>query len=92
MDIYIDRNDQIWVVDVNCFGLPSSSLLFDWEELFAATSCLTKYVQSEGEKLQNALGTKRGPIDVHMAPDFSNFMDICKQQQEDSSSDEDSET
>lgn len=85
MDVYIDKKDRVWVIDVNCFGLPSSSLLFEWGELESSTVCMVKIVENDGQRLQSVLGTKRGPIDVHMAPEFSKFMDICKQQQEEPS-------
>ncbi len=90
MDVYVDKKERIWIIDVNCFGLPSSSLLFEWDELLASSTCLVKFVENENQKLQSALGIKRGPIDVHLAPDFSRFMEICQQQQlePDSSDDE----
>ena len=40
-----------------------------------------RIVESESEVLPSVAATSRGPIDVHMASDFSNFMNICKKQQ-----------
>jgi hypothetical protein len=35
VDLYVDKKRRVWVVDFNPFGDPSTSLLFDWEELLA---------------------------------------------------------
>lgn len=47
-----------------------------------------RIVENEKEKLSSALGMSRGPIDVHLAPDFHNFLDICKKQAEQESESE----
>lgn len=92
IDIYIDKKERIWIIDVNPFGEPTSALLFEWHELLTIEELDVKIVESEGEKLSSALGMKRGPVDVHLAPDFSNFLDICKRQAQEEDSDSDSET
>ena len=41
-DVYVDKARRVWVVDINVFGPPTSSLLFDWHELrppAAAVAC-----------------------------------------------------
>lgn len=35
VDVYVDKRRRVWIVDFNPFGDPSTSLLFDWEELLA---------------------------------------------------------
>lgn len=34
-DVYVDKARRVWVVDINVFGPPTCSLLFDWHELRA---------------------------------------------------------
>ncbi len=92
IDIYIDKKERIWIIDVNPFGEPTSALLFEWHELLTIEELDVRIVESEGEKLSSALGMKRGPVDVHLAPDFSNFLDICKRQAQEEDSDSDAET
>eukprot|EP01040_Poterioochromonas_malhamensis_P003764 gene3764-4022_t len=92
IDIYIDKKERIWIIDVNPFGEPTSALLFEWHELLAIEELDVRIVESEGEKLSSALGMKRGPVDVHLAPDFHNFLDICKRQAQEEDSNSDSET
>lgn len=50
------------------------------EELLNAPSPLFRIIESEEEKLKSTKGQFRGPIDVHMAPDFHRFMEIIKEQ------------
>lgn len=90
IDTYIDRKKRIWVVDVNPFGEPSCPLLFEWAELAALPDLEFRFVKSDEEKLSSTKGASRGPIDVHMSSDFSKFMDICKQQMNESESEEES--
>mmetsp|Transcript_3511 Transcript_3511/g.4844 ORF Transcript_3511/g.4844 Transcript_3511/m.4844 type:complete len:139 (+) Transcript_3511:738-1154(+) len=47
-----------------------------------------RVVASDQDTLPDASGSYRGPIDVHLSQDFPKFMDICKQQQNDSANDE----
>jgi len=35
VDVYVDRKKRVWIIDLNVFGQPTSSLLFDWHELLA---------------------------------------------------------
>jgi len=41
-----------------------------------------RVVTSNENTLPDASGSYRGPIDVHLSQDFSQFMDICKKQQQ----------
>ena len=88
LDVYVDKKDRVWVLDVNPFGDPTSPLLFDWEELTNSSNLIIKIVESDEEKMTSTLGSSRGPVDVHLAPDFSNFLAICKQQAIDVQSDD----
>lgn len=90
MDVYIDKKDRVWVIDVNAFGNPSCPLLFEWQELLDSEACVVKFVESEASKLKSVLGMKRGPVDIHLSPDFSNFMNICRQQQAEDDDDDSS--
>lgn len=78
----MDKNERIWIIDINAFGYPSSAFLFEWEEIIAipAEEVQFRLVENEEQKLASTLASKRGPADVHMAPDFKDFMNICKQQ------------
>lgn len=80
LDLYIDKKNKVWVIDVNPYGSPTCPLLFDWEELNLLDHLEVRIVNSEDEKLSSAKGMTRGPIDVHMAEDFSKFMEICRAQ------------
>jgi hypothetical protein len=40
-----------------------------------------RVVESEELVLQSSKGASRGPIDIHLASDFPNFLEICKAQQ-----------
>jgi hypothetical protein len=94
VDVYIDKKDRVWIIDVNPFGEPTCPLLFEWEELQQLSSLgefTTRIVENEDEKMSSTMGMSRGPVDVHLAPEFSNFLNICKQQalEPDSDSEED---
>jgi hypothetical protein len=85
-DIYIDKRDRIFLIDVNVFGYPSDPLLFDWGELVPCSSlqdvpfrCVEN--QSEVKASVVGLGCQQMPIDVSLAPDFSRFIQIVKDQE-----------
>ena len=91
MDVYIDKKDRVWVIDVNPYGEPTCPLLFEWPEIDSLQEFTVKIVNREDEKMNSTLGTSRGPVDVHLAPDFHDFLNICKkqaQEADDSSSDD----
>lgn len=96
------------MIDVNPFGIPSCPLLFEWDDFPLLMRDLTgaidetgtsasphpefRIVRSSSEVLQSSSGASRGPVDVHLARDFPNFMAMAKQQsreKDDSCSDED---
>ncbi len=92
LDLYIDRKGRIWIIDLNPFGAPTCPLLFEWNDFHVIQDAEFRFVKSDEEKLSSTKGVNRGPIDVHMATEFSQFMDICKQQQmEEESSEEERE-
>jgi len=33
VDVYVDKNDRVWILDFNVWGTQTDSLLFDWTEL-----------------------------------------------------------
>lgn len=35
VDVYVDRRDKVWVLDVAPWGPPTDSLLFEWVEAYA---------------------------------------------------------
>lgn len=76
------------------FGNPTDSLLFDWDDDFINNSavradnyCEFRLVESSRDARPNQTGRYRGPIDVTLAPDFSSFMQICRQQQQEPETD-----
>jgi hypothetical protein len=93
-DVYIDKRDRIFLIDVNVFGYPSDPLLFDWGELIACSSLQDvpfRSVQRQSEVKASVvgLGCQQMPIDVSLAPDFSRFIQIVKDQEAECSSDDD---
>jgi hypothetical protein len=96
VDVFVTTSQNVKIVDFNPFGLPTDPLMFDWEYLQNAVSaCLldvtdesvedganpeVRIVKSDAEVMIDSRGAARGPIDVSLAPDFYQFMDICKQQ------------
>lgn len=88
LDVYLDRKDRTWIIDFNPFGHPTNPLLFEWDELTTTPgpqggSLVDSFrlVESEEEVLPNERGQSSGPIDVHLANEFPQFMKICKEQQ-----------
>ncbi len=98
LDLYIDRNrnDKVYLIDVNVYGYPSDPLLYDWSELeenynnnngiewIDSPLFQLRTITSRSHTKASAvtLGQQEGPIDVSLAPDFSRFMEICQQQQQ----------
>jgi hypothetical protein len=88
VDIFLSGR-KIKILDFNVFGSPTSSLLFDWEEDFINSSMIRaedyidfRVIEHAGSVRPHEAGRYRGPIDVTLAPDFSSFMQICRQQQQ----------
>jgi hypothetical protein len=95
-DIYIDKRDRIFLVDVNVFGYPSDPLLFDWADLVSCSSLQDvpfRCVQNLSEVKASVvgLGCQQMPIDVSLAPDFSRFIQIVKDQEAGISSEDEDE-
>ena len=85
LDVYIDKKDRVWLIDVNVFGYPTDPLLFRWRELLNSSAedhCEIKMVTSRKHTRSTVVGAASGPIDVTMAPDFQNFMKIVREQEQ----------
>jgi hypothetical protein len=101
VDLFVDKKKRIWIIDFNPFGEPTNALLFEWPELFGFTldsnnsdsnsNFVSKYdnlmriVEKRQDCQPSEIGSSRGPIDVAHAPDFHQFMKICKSQANDDS-------
>lgn len=89
-DVYIDKNDRVWLVDFNLYHTRTDALLFEWEEIEALSSSDTllptiKIVENENEVHYDPLASYRAPIDtVDLASDqfgsqsFQEFMKLCQ--------------
>jgi len=97
IDVYIDRKKRVWIIDFNPFGEPTSSLLYDWNELIALydngsiSDELLRIVEDRSQLFQSTAGMSRGPIDVAQAHDFHVFKEICKLQAEENDDSDDNE-
>ncbi len=96
VDVYIDRRDRVYLIDINVFGYPSDPLLFNWDELqpcSCADDAPFRTVQSKAQTKPSAIvqGQQQGPIDMSLAPDFARFMQLAQEQNQnhESSSEED---
>lgn len=71
------------MIDINVFGSPTNPLLFDWDELSSDSGgeLVVKLIDNPQAVLTHPSSKHRGPIDVTQAPDFSNFIEICRKQQ-----------
>ncbi len=79
LDTYIDKKGRTWVIDVNPFGTPTSPLMFEWEEFRDDGDFFEfRIIENESDTYKRVLGSSRGPVDIHMAEDFSKFMEMCK--------------
>ena len=89
MDVYIDRQDRVWIVDFNIWAYRTDSLLFTWEELNEwpdDKEAEFRIIETAKEILPQSLNSYRAPVDtVHLAaltsasPDkFQAFMDLCR--------------
>lgn len=89
MDVYVDRQDRVWIVDFNIWSSRTDSLLFAWDELNEwpdDKEMEFRIIETAKEILPQSLNNFRAPIDtVHLAaltgasPDkFQAFMDLCE--------------
>jgi D123. len=49
-DVYVDKNDCVWLIDFNLWSTRTDALMFTWEELLEMASCSTTSVDQEGNK------------------------------------------
>ena len=93
IDVYIDKQDRVWIVDFNVFAERTDSLLFSWDELKGWTQdkpAEFRIIETAKEILPQSLNNYRAPVDtVHLAaltsasPDkFQAFMDLCQRPSE----------
>lgn len=89
MDVYIDRQDLVWIVDFNIWAERTDSLLFTWQELYEwpdDKETEFRIIETAKEILPQSLNNYRAPVDtVFLAgltganPDkFKAFMDLCQ--------------
>ena len=93
-DVYVDKNDVLWLVDFNvwCWTDP---LLFTWDELFDMKDATMGYSSSTNDHnkwpelriVQNDIGVVGNPLSSYKAPidvvdlastSFLDFMQLCK--------------
>ena len=81
MDVYIDKNDRVWVIDFNVWGSRTDALLFSWSELAHLQDVEMRVVETERQVRADPLSSYRAPIDVlHVGSAFDNFMGCAKNQ------------
>lgn len=95
VDVYVKKSRKVILIDINVFGSPTSSLLFDWDEFTLnkyqdtnKVKNILRIIEHQSSVHPNTDGVSRGPIDVAFAPDFHKFIDICKQQQQEQLNDD----
>jgi len=90
-DVYVDRLDRVWLVDINVLGQPTDPLLFAWTEITvlpidggrADSCCEIRVVDHPSSVLPSERTASQGPIDVTLAPDFPRFLqEVAKQRAE----------
>jgi hypothetical protein len=92
IDVYIDRRDKVYLIDINVFGYPSDPLLFDWgdltpekgENIVDTDDVPFRTISSREHCRASSVqqGQQQGPIDVSLAPDFNRFISIVREQQQ----------
>lgn len=79
MDLYIDKNDRVWLIDFNVWGSRTDALLFSWSELANLRDFEMRVVETERQVRADPLSSYRAPIDVlHVGSAFDNFMGLCQ--------------
>ena len=79
-DVYVDKNDRVWLIDFNLYHTRTDALLFTWEEIQSIASSLAslgeesmpkmRIVENENEVHYDPLASYRAPIDtVDLASD-----------------------
>jgi hypothetical protein len=83
MDIYIDKNDRVWLIDFNVWGSRTDALLFSWSELIALDDIEMRVVETERQVKADPLSSYRAPIDVlRVGSAFDDFMGQCRKPSE----------
>lgn len=90
MDVYVDKNNKVWLLDFNVFGSPTNPLLFEWSHLSKSPSATLPLpdavpflvVKGSYDILASDLGAARGPLEsVDCAfQDFFQFQKLCRAQ------------
>ena len=93
VDLYVDKDDQVWIIDFNPWSAHTDALLYDWEELIARDDedvvAEIRVAESEQAVRPDPLANYRAPIDtVDLATmtqgdsqQFADFMNLCGHQQ-----------
>lgn len=92
-DVYIDKKDRVWLIDINVWASRTDALLFDWSELRAAEestlpstdsstasarTVMMRVVETDRQIKPDALAIYRAPIDaIHVAAEWEQFMKQC---------------
>jgi len=87
-DIYIDKKERIWLLDLNVWASRTDALLFEWSELQSMTSPslpVFRVVETAKQVRADPLASYKAPIDtLHVAGSlvddakFKEFMGMCK--------------
>lgn len=87
-DVYVDKNERVWLIDFNVWGRRTDPLLYDWSELMELDTDIPeiRVVQVEKEVRTDPLASYRAPIDtIHIASmtggdkeKFREFMSMCE--------------
>lgn len=81
-DVYVDKKDRVWLVDLNVWGSRTDALLFAWSELLEMEEMELRVVETERQVQVDPLSSYKAPIDViHVAgeaKEFEKFMKLCQ--------------
>ena len=61
VDVYVDKNDRVWLIDFNIWAERTDALLFNWDELvqmITATTTNSNGNDNDGNKVMNVDNTK----------------------------------
>jgi len=87
-DVYVDRNNRVWILDFNVWASQTDGLLFTWEELVKMTENIHNHVknilqmrivENEYNVKFDPLASYRAPIDaVHIASEGETFTEMIE--------------
>ena len=63
-DVYVDKQERVWLVDYNVWGSTTDSLLFEWDELHQEGDAEFRIVETPLEVHSNPLSSYRAPSDL----------------------------